>query len=335
LPIPEENKKRFTSAELQCWTEEARKTLKPKLLHEVLRDMDLGKGNAPGISGAAVADAEIERQPNEEKLPDKAAFRMEKWVVRAKNDLAVPMVLLRPANKIKISHVVIAIAQDGKAGFLKYRAETIAELLKNKTAVCLVDLRGTGETAADGRGRQSGGTSYSSSLLMHGQTAPGVQLRELLTVMNVMPKLGFKSIALWGDSFAPTNDPSMNFAKPLDVSNMPKQAEPMGGLLALLGGTTGGDKVTAVYARGGLASYHSVLESPFCYLPHDAIIPGVLLGNDINSVAAKVRNVRLEAMVDSLNRPVNQESLKRRFGEIDAQAQPSSPAEVAAWLSKK
>src|ERR1019366_3085223 len=38
LPAPEaEYKKRFDSSELQCWTEEARKTLKPKMLHEILQ----------------------------------------------------------------------------------------------------------------------------------------------------------------------------------------------------------------------------------------------------------------------------------------------------------
>src|SRR5262249_26389695 len=38
LPIPEENKKRFDSSELQCWTDEARAKLKPKMVHEILRD---------------------------------------------------------------------------------------------------------------------------------------------------------------------------------------------------------------------------------------------------------------------------------------------------------
>src|SRR4029077_7293769 len=38
LPIPEENKKRFDSSELQCWTDEARRTLKPKMVHELVRE---------------------------------------------------------------------------------------------------------------------------------------------------------------------------------------------------------------------------------------------------------------------------------------------------------
>src|SRR5262249_44168404 len=149
-------------------------------------------------------------------------------------------------------------------------------LLKQKCAVCLVDLRGTGETANDGRGRQSGGSGYSASLLMHGKTVPGVQAQELAAVIHALPQLGYKANALWGGSFAEPNQPQMNFAVPLDAARMPRQSEPMGGLLALLGGEFGGDKVKAVYARGGLVSYRSLLDSPFCYYPHDAVIPGAI-----------------------------------------------------------
>ena len=39
LPIPEENKKRFDSSELQCWTEEAKKALKPKMAYEIAAEM--------------------------------------------------------------------------------------------------------------------------------------------------------------------------------------------------------------------------------------------------------------------------------------------------------
>ena len=36
------------------------------------------------------------------------------------------------------------------------------------------------------------------------------------------------------------------------------------------------DPVKAVYAQGGLAGYQSVLQSPFLYVPHDALVPGAL-----------------------------------------------------------
>lgn len=384
LPIPEENKKRFQASELQCWTEEARKALKPKLLHEELtsgawrceiervqpkeekdkdgrkpkRDLDaeitealekwraqrlewLGIANNAGlIGGARNAKVEIEHVPAELPKP-KGDFQLEKIIVRSKAGmpLAVPAVILRPIGKIKITHVVVGIAQDGKAGFLKHRAETIAELLHRKTAVCLVDLRGTGETAADGRGRQSGGTSYSATLLMHGQTVPGIQLLELMAVLSGLEASGFQSIALWGDSFAEPNDPKMNFAKPYDVSNMPRQSEPMGGTLAILGGVFGGElfgsgKVKAVYVRGGLVSFTSLLDGPFAYVPHDAIIPGVLLGSDLPALARKATcPVRVEALVDGLNCRVDEKTLKAHFYGAAFHVEPSAPAEVAAFLA--
>ena len=226
------------------------------------------------------------------------------------------------AGKINITHVVIGIAQDGKAGFLKNRAETIEALLKNKVAICFPDLRGTGETAADGRGRQSGGTSYSASMLMHGQTVPGMQLQDLMAVMNLLQQMGYKSISLWGDSFAEPNDPKMNFARPYDVSKMPRQSEPMGGLVVLLGGMVGGDKVKAVYVRGGLVSFRSMLDSPYCYFPHDAVIPGVLKANEMEALTAAnaKHGLRMEASVDGLNRRIDDRAI-------------STPAQVAAFLS--
>jgi len=251
---------------------------------------------------------------------------------KAAPTLAVPLVLIHPPGNAKITHVVVGIAQEGKAGFLKERHETIDKLLASKAAVCLVDLRGTGETAADGRGRQSGGTSYSASLFMHGQTTPGVQLRELGSVMNAMNQLGFKTLALWGDSFAPANGPDTVFAKPLDVSNMPRQSEPTAALVALLGGAFGSNKVTAVYARGGLVSFRSTLDSPFCYYPNAVIVPGALNAGEIADIAKAAGNVRMEALVDGLNRRVDQQTLERIHGKT-ARAEPSSPAEVASFLA--
>jgi dienelactone hydrolase len=366
LPIPEENKKRFDSSELQCWTDEARKTLKPKMLNELALkgEVIVGSGDPVHEVASVIAwlkalgsptlpkeNCVIERVPAE--LPNPMGnFRMEKIVVRHAGDpnLAVSAVILRPLGKIKITSVVIGIAQDGKAGFLKHRAETIAELLKNNVAISLPDLRGTGETSAEGRGRQSGGTSYSGALQMHGQTVPGVQLQDLSAVMSALPQLGFKSIALWGDSFAEPNDPTMNFAVPYDVAKMPRQSEPMGGLLALLGGAFGGDRIKGVYVRGGLISMRSVLDSPFCYFPHDAVVPSILAPLSMNQVydfemlvqTNAKRGLRMEALVDGLNRRADQRTLakayetvakSRRANDLLLREEPSSPAEVAAWLS--
>jgi len=172
-----------------------------------------------------------------------------------------------------------------------------------------------------------------------------VQLQELVAVMNALPNLGYSTIALWGDSFAEPNDPKMNLAVPHDAGMMPRQSEPMAGLLALLGGEVGGANVKAIYVRGGLVSFRSILDSPFCYFPHDAVIPGILTVMDLDEFAAANRNrgLRMEALVDGLNRRADQRTLAKAYERatksrrakdlLVLRDEPSSPAEVAAWLS--
>jgi hypothetical protein len=68
--------------------------------------------------------------------------------------------------------------------------------------------------------------------------------------------------------------------------------------------------------RGSLVSYESILASQFCYVPHDALVPGVLdHAGDLSDVAATLapRPLRLEGLVDGLNRPVAAEELKRAY----------------------
>ena len=308
LPMPEENKQRFQASELQCWTEEAKKRLTPKTLHEALNTPSGWPPTPPKERWSQLLGVKLDSNLSGEVSSLTTTFwdelGIQSLILRRKENpiMAVPMFVLYPSGKAKPSSIVMCISQDGKAGFLKHRAETIARLLKNNVAVCLPDLRGTGETAGDGRGRQSGGTAYSASLMMHGQTVPGLQLQELIAVMNTVGK-GFKSMALWGDSFIEQNDPKMRFSKPLDVSNMPRQSEPMGATVALLGGVYGSDRLKAIYVRGGLASFGTLLNGPFAYVPHDAVIPSAL-GNDVYTLieANKNRAIRLEAMVDGLNR---------------------------------
>ena len=59
-------------------------------------------------------------------------------------------------------------------------------------------------------------------------------------------------------------------------SLFPKQGEPLGGLLALLGPLVSEVPIEGAYIHGGLVSYRSLLESLFLYLPHDVVEPGLL-----------------------------------------------------------
>jgi cephalosporin-C deacetylase-like acetyl esterase len=225
--------------------------------------------------------------------------------------IAVPLLVLLPLDKpAGRLPVVVAFAQHGKQAFLKDRSRVLAELLQGGVAVCLPDLRGTGETltAGDTRGRSSTSTALSASELMLGQTLVGTRLRDLRAVLRYLrsrPDLNAARVGLWGDSFAPANPDERNLAVPLDADRLPDQAEPLGALLALFGALFE-DSVRAVYARGGLTGYDALLHSPFCYLPHDAVVPGALTAGDLGAVMAALapRPLRLAGLVDGQNRRV-------------------------------
>src|SRR5690606_1401319 len=135
--------------------------------------------------------------------------------------------------------VVVMFAQAGKRKLLAARQAEVAALLDAGLVVCLVDLRGFGETAAGtGCGRGSAATSVSASHLMLGDPLVAGQLRDLRCVLRHVRGLRFVDparIALWGDSLAAANAPDVVAAVPSDV-DQPTAAEPAAALLATLGG---------------------------------------------------------------------------------------------------
>jgi hypothetical protein len=238
--------------------------------------------------------------------------------------IVVPVVLLVPQRREgERLPVVVGLAQEGKQEFLRRRADEIAALLTAGTAVCLPDVRGVGETSpGDGRERRSAATSLSSSELMLGQSLLGGRLRDLRAVLRHLrqrPELDARRVALWGDSFAPVNPPDRDLKVPHSAANRPAQSEPLGGLLALLGALFE-DDVRAVYVHRGLSDYHSALEGPLVYLPHDVVVPGVLATGDLCDVAAALvpRPLWLEGLVDGQNREVAGPVLARRYAPAQA-----------------
>jgi hypothetical protein len=201
--------------------------------------------------------------------------------------------------------VVVGISQHGKARFLSDRADAVAALIVGGVGVCLPDLRGTGETSPEGsRDRQTEATSLSATELMLGGTLLGARLLDLRSVLAHLRRhaeVDRTRIALWGDSFAPVNP--AGFADPLiGEGRPPHQSEPLGALLALFCALFE-DDVKAVVARGGIAGFQALLRDCFCYVPHDAVVPGALAAGDLADVAAALapRPVRLEALVDGRN----------------------------------
>src|SRR5206468_481483 len=109
-----------------------------------------------------------------------STLRTERVLLETEPDVVVPMIILTDRRSTMPKPVVIGIAQEGKAKFLKHRAELIAQLLDAEVAVCLPDVRGTGETRLGvSRGRTSEDTAVSASELMLGETQVGARLHDL------------------------------------------------------------------------------------------------------------------------------------------------------------
>src|SRR5262249_18413176 len=70
--------------------------------------------------------------------------------------------------------------------------------------------------------------------------------------------------------------------------------------------------------RGGLAGYHGLLGSPFCYVPHDAVVPGAMTAGDLCDVAAALapRPLRLAGLVDGCNRRVAADRLAEGYAPV-------------------
>jgi dienelactone hydrolase len=325
-PPKVDEKARRKPEELQCVTEKSPLKMKPLTellmpmvidasgrdqkvmqmeLGRLLGDYSAGTPRGGSLSRRVTAVGEVTAIYVELEMPGK---------------VAVTALRLSPHAGVK-GQTVVAVAAEGKAGFLRHRSETIARLLDNGIEVCLVDVRGTGETSADkGRGRGSAATANSSTQLMLGRTLLGSQFADLRSVMYLHYLLRHsslietKGIALWGDSFAEPNPPSANLAVPLDAEPFPKQSEPTGGLLAILGALYEPD-IRAVAAVGGLSDFRSVLQTPFCYLPHDVIVPGILTCGDIPDFAAHLapRPLLIWKPVDGQNRPVSDKRLQEIY----------------------
>jgi cephalosporin-C deacetylase-like acetyl esterase len=322
--------------ELVCLTEKATKDIKPRSLNEVMSDIAaarIEKARARLTGKSADERRQILRTEWSKLLgpitPSRAVGKtkktetmrngdVERLVLEVEPGIVVPIVVLVPAKRAKQGPVVIGVAQGGKAGFLKERSSDISKLLDAGVVVVLPDLRGTGETqAGTSRGRDSSGTNHSVHVQLFGETLLGQRLRDLRSVMAYLRTRGdvdSKRITLWGDSFAPTNTVQTDFKVPHGVDGWPTHAEPLGGLLGLLGALYE-DDVRAVFISGGLASYHSVHSHFAVLIPHDASVPGALTAGDLCDLAGALapRPLHLASMVDHTNRPVASAPLRKEY----------------------
>lgn len=303
----EEYSKPLAAEELRCWTPELRAQLKPQPLHEIYAALAKDRSTAATQQLAQLPSAprreqlrtEWERllgkvnpatnpRPVPRGLVNAESFDAEKLVLEVEPGFVVPVLLVRPTRMAgRRLPVVVGIAQQGKAAFLKERAQDIGALLSRGIAVCLPDLRGTGEVALPGsRGQQSEATSLSATGLMLGQPLMGERLRDLRATLRHLRSradVDATRFALWGDSFAPLNEPG--FTDPLLGEGAARLGEPAGGTLALLGAVFEPD-VRAVLSCRSLGSPRLLLDSRYPHVPHDTVVPGAALAPDLLFIAA-------------------------------------------------
>ncbi|MEK7408527.1 MAG: acetylxylan esterase [Acidobacteriota bacterium] len=237
-----------------------------------------------------------------------AGFDAEGIALETDPGISVPLLLIKPKGAgTERLPVVVVFAQEGKKRFLAERSAELAELLKARIAVCLADVRGAGETRRDGS-RAPGAMSLAATELMLGNTMLGARIKDARTVVQHLWRradLDPGRLLLWGDSLAGANPPDLALDRSPHQQSGPQiqqQAEPLGALLALFTALYE-DRLYAVAALRGLASFLSVLGDRFCYVPLDVIVPGILEAGDIPDLIAALapRAVLHEASVDGRN----------------------------------
>jgi cephalosporin-C deacetylase-like acetyl esterase len=343
MPVPAEYSARRAPEELLCLNDEAIRRFQPRPLHalaaaEGARRAALAREHLAGLDPEArrralrgdwarlLGDVEPEDDPEVRRSTTAITPHgtVERIALAVGRGVVVPVLLLRPPPRPgSRPPVVLALAQEGKQVFLDQRSESIAQWLAGGAAVCLADVRGTGETRPrDGSRRHNGSlTALAHAEWMLGRTLVGARLRDVRSVLRFLrgrSDLDARRVALWGDSFAPTNPADRDLSVPLDAEPFPDQAEPLGGLLALLGALFEED-VRAVYVRGGLIGFETLLQSPFLYVPHDALIPGAVTVGDLCGVASALapRALWLEDLVDGLDRRVSGDKVARILEPVE------------------
>jgi hypothetical protein len=263
--------------------------------------------------------------------------------------ITVPALLLRPVRSTATA-VVVAVAQGGKDRFLSDRAATLEALLRAGVAVCLPDVRGTGETSPASARSGDGGPHHSMAQMEFdlGNSLLGARLKDLRTVvrwLRTRPDVDPKRIALWGEAFAEAN-PRDLFLDEVELEGGPQiqyRSEPLGAHLALLAALYE-ENIRAVAAQGGLAGYLTMLEDAFTYTPIDVVVHGILKAGDLADIAAALaprplrvegavngRNIRLEqAELDRVFEPARQ--AYRRTKASDRLAVRPETSDPAAWL---
>ncbi len=367
MPVPTEYRSRVRREDLYCLTDELREKLKVRPMHEICAEIAARKVAAARAAIAAAAPGERKAwlrkqwsdrlgrveaggaakvtQTRAADTPDMTAEKLTLVLDR----ITVPGVLLRPKGLPAGAKppVVVGVTEEGKSVFLAKRRREIAGLLSRGVAVCLIDVRGTGESRPrTHRGYYSRLVHRACEELMLGSTMLGARLCDLratLAYLRTRPDLDGRRVGVWGEAFAGTN-PAGFADPPMNTDHPAAEARPAGALLALLAALYD-DDVRAVVARGGLVSFASLLDGPAGHVALDSIVPDVLAAGDVAELAGALagRPVRLEAFVTGRNISAKAGRLKKDLAPARAayaaapgalSISPAESSDVAAFLAE-
>jgi hypothetical protein len=220
--------------------------------------------------------------------------------------------LILPKKTEKPVPAVVCTAMSGKKRFLYERASDIENILASGIAVALVDPRGIGETSPgpsrlpEGRmGRLATELWMQKSCFMSLWLA---DIRQSLQIVGDQKEIDPARIGLWGESFAvpvskstvPVRFDETGFRQ---SGPLPREViETAGAFLVLTASLypAGDSKIKAVLARGGLASYESVLARHHHYLPLDGVIPGLLNYVDVKDILEQLVRQKIKTVVQDL-----------------------------------
>jgi len=272
-----------------------------------------------GVLGDVDPESELNVVERRSRVVQGAEVEM--LVLESEEAIIVPLFLLKPAGGGMGSlPVVVGLAEGGKSRFLIDRATQLAWLLRQGFALCIPDVRGTGETAFSQYNR---GDEPALSLAELGESLLGSRLKDVRTVLKYLknrPDIDKERILLWGDSFAAVNSQPIWVDELLGRPVSPQiqhVASPLGSHLALLAALYEPD-IRAIAVRGGLVSYLSLLETNINYVPPDMAVSGLLQVADISDIAACLNPMPLMFLgpVDGRNFPADQSKINTAFHSV-------------------
>jgi len=160
-------------------------------------------------------------------------------------------------------------------------------------------------------------------------------LRAVLDHLRNREDIEGNRLAVWGDSLTAPDHGGKGTMIPMGMEQQPSVAEPLGGVLGLLTALFD-EEIVSVYVFGGLVSFESALNSPFCGIPHDVVVPGAVSVGDLPLLAEVMQptRLRLDGLVGGLNRRVRPESAQRLYDEAVIGAEEFDDSDVSAWLLK-